>query len=74
MEKGFEIGVEQGIEQGIDQGIDALQSVVLDVLVSRFGVLDASLTSRVRALDSLESLRNLTHRALTAGSLRELEF
>ena len=86
MEKGFEIGVEQGIERGIEQGIErgieqgieqgiaALQSVVLDVLVSRFGILDASLTSRVRALDSLEGLRNLTHKALTAGSLRELGF
>ena len=67
-------GMEKGFEIGVEQGIAALQSVVLDVLVSRFGILDASVTSRVRALDSLEGLRNLTHRALTAGSLRELGF
>ena len=74
MEKGFEIGMEQGIEIGMEQSIAALQSVVLDVLLSRFGILDASITSRVRALNSLEGLRNLTHKALTAGCLRELEF
>ena len=75
LEKGIKKGIEKGIEKGrIEGALEALQAVLLDVLVSRFAVSEVSVASRVRAIDTIESLRNLTHRALTAGSLQELGF
>lgn len=65
----------KGMEKGrLDGAIEALQAVLLDVLMSRFCVPEESINSRVRAIDSIDGLRNLTHKALTASSLQELGF
>lgn len=70
--KGLAQGLEQGMEKGRREGVAALQEVLLDVLVSRFGPLDADLAERVHQLQTLDELRNLTQRALTARSPEDL--
>jgi hypothetical protein len=79
--QGIERGLAQGIERGIERGIEigrqagqaeALRAALIDVLGWRFGDLDESLTVRLAAIDSVERLKALTHRALTAGSIQEL--
>jgi hypothetical protein len=67
-------GIEKGIEIGRQAGVEALRATLIDVLGWRFGDLDESLTVRLAAIDSVERLRALTHRALTAGSIQELWF
>ena len=76
-QRGIEKGLAQGIEKGIEIGrqagqVEALRAALIDVLSWRFGDLDESLTVRLAAIDSVEHLRALTHRALTAGSIQEL--
>jgi len=73
-EKGIEKGIQQGIEQGIEQGRQqGIREVLLDLLATRFGALDPALVAKVHAVTSVEDLRRLTHQALTATSLAELD-
>lgn len=68
-------GIEKGIEQGIQQGrVEALREVLADILSSRFGPLSKEIAARMQKISTSEELRDLSHRALTAGSLRELGF
>ena len=71
-QRGIEKGLAQGIEIGRQAGVEALRAALLDVLGWRFGDLDESLAARLAAIDSVERLKALTHRALTAGSIQEL--
>jgi flagellar biosynthesis/type III secretory pathway protein FliH len=71
--KGIQIGLEKGRQEGRQEGaVEALRSVLLDVLATRFGACGESVASRIRRIDSIDELRALTHRALTAGSLNDL--
>ena len=81
--KGIEKGLEQGMQRGRVEGrvegrlegaVGALQAVLMDVLVSKFGVSESSVIDRVRAIVSIDDLRNLTHKALTVGTMQELGF
>jgi flagellar biosynthesis/type III secretory pathway protein FliH len=83
IERGLAQGIERGLAQGIERGIEigrqagqveALRAALIDFLGWRFGDLNESLTVRLAAIDSVERLRALTHRALTAGSIQELGF
>ncbi len=72
-ERGMRQGFLKGMEEGIETGrLRTLREVLLDVLTTRFGSLDASLAERVQKLDSADELRRLTHAALTAASLQDL--
>ena len=67
-------GRTEGRVEGRTEGaLDAWRLALLDVLVSRFGTLENSISDRVRSLGSIDDLRALTHRALSANSLRELD-
>ncbi len=73
--RGMEMGMALGIQQGIEEGERrTLRKILRDLLTSRFGPLDGSIAARLAALESLEELRTLTHRAFTAQSLQELGF
>ena len=75
MRKGWRGGIERGIEIGRQAGqVEALRAALIDLLGWRFGDLDESLTVRLAAIDSVDRLRTLTHRALTAGSIQQLGF
>ena len=64
----------EGRTEGRTEGaLDAWRLALLDVLVSRFGTLEDSVSDRVRSLGSIDDLRALTNRALSANSLRELD-
>ena len=80
--KGIEKGRLEGRTEGRTEGrvegrregaVEALQSVLLDVIVSRFGVEPESVAGRVHGLTSVDDLRRLTHRALTVRTFLELE-
>jgi len=74
-QRGIEKGLAQGIEIGRQAGqVEALRAALIDVLGWRFGDLDESLIVRLAAINSVERLRALTHRALTAGSIQEVRF
>jgi Putative transposase, YhgA-like len=64
----------KGIEKGRMEGLDALRAVLLDIVAARFGDANESVASRIRRIDSIDELRALTHRALTANSLGEAGF
>jgi hypothetical protein len=78
MAKGLEQGVKRGLRQGRKQGrqlgaVEALRAVLLDLVSVRFGAAQASsLSNRLELIDSVDQLRALNHRALTAKSLAEL--
>ncbi|MBL8209728.1 MAG: Rpn family recombination-promoting nuclease/putative transposase [Bryobacterales bacterium] len=73
MEEGIEKGLEKGIEQGMEAGrLETLREVLLDVLATRFGPLQPTLSERVQKIESSDELRRLTHAALTAASLQDL--
>lgn len=60
-------------ERGIAKGrVEALREILLDVLNTRFGPVDASIAARIQDIDSPGDLKDLAHRALTAGSLDQL--
>ncbi|MCC6539078.1 MAG: Rpn family recombination-promoting nuclease/putative transposase [Bryobacterales bacterium] len=66
-------GMAEGRQQGLEQGtLDTLRAVLLDVLSTRFGEVPASVRNRVQRLESIDELRTLTHRALTAAALSDL--
>jgi hypothetical protein len=69
---GIEKGLAQGLERGRQEAVEALRGVLLEVLVTRFGAVPAAVAKRIRGIDSMDGLRDLTHRALTATSLSEL--
>jgi Putative transposase, YhgA-like len=66
-------GIEQGRQEGREQGaLEALREVLRDILSTRFGATAESVMTRVGVIDSIDELRTLAHRALTAKSLAEL--
>ncbi|MBS1826004.1 MAG: Rpn family recombination-promoting nuclease/putative transposase [Acidobacteria bacterium] len=72
-ERGIEKGIEKGLVEGRAEGrIEALREILVDVLTTRFGTLDAGVTSQIEHMCSAEGLKDLTHRALTASTLLEL--
>ncbi|MBL8211330.1 MAG: hypothetical protein JNK87_11490 [Bryobacterales bacterium] len=71
--KGHAEGVEEGIEKGIEKGaLQTLRDVLLDILTTRFGPLNAAVSDRIRSIESTKELRRLMHTALTVNSLQEL--
>ena len=73
IEKGRKEGLMEGRQEGRQEGaLEAFRAVLLDVLTSRFGAPGQALAKRVILIDSVDELRTLTHRALTANSLSEL--
>jgi len=64
---------ERGIAKGLEKGrVEALREMLLDVLNTRFGSVDAGIAARIQRMDSTADLKDLAHRALTAGALQEL--
>ena len=72
LQKGIEQGLQKGLEKGLQHGAEALREILLDVLSSRFGQLDASTIARVQQIDSVDALKQLTHKALAARALEEV--
>lgn len=72
LQQGIEQGLQQGLEKGLQQGAEALREILLDVLSSRFGQLDAPTIARVQQIDSVDALKQLTHKALAARALDEV--
>jgi hypothetical protein len=81
IEKGMALGLEQGRKEGKEEGRqegrqegrrEAHCEMLWDLLASRFGPLDGALRQRLAAIDSVDALRALTRRALTAGTLEEV--
>ena len=70
--KGIEIGRLEGRQEGRLEALDALRAVLLDVLTARFGPPSEPVTAQVHGIDSIDELRALARRALTASSLRDL--
>ncbi|MBL8221819.1 MAG: hypothetical protein JNL62_21460 [Bryobacterales bacterium] len=52
--------------------MEALREMLLDVLATRFGSVDAELVARIQQMQSSPELKALAHRALLASSLQEL--
>ena len=82
LEQGIEQGIEKGIEQGLERGLEQgrlegqraeLRTVLLDLLAWRFGTIEGSVKLRVATIGSIDELRALTHRAMVAGSLQDLD-
>jgi len=64
---------ERGIAKGLELGrVEAWREMLLDVLITRFGSVDAGIAARIQRMDSAADLKDLAHRALTAGSLDQL--
>ena len=61
--------IEQGRKQGIQQG---KQSLLLQLLGTKFGNLPASVEKQIQAITSEEKLDQLSLRILTANSLDEM--
>ena len=77
-QQGLEQGIEQGIEKGLEQGRlegqrAELRTVLLDLLAWRFGTIEGSVKLRVATIGSIDELMGLTHRAMVAGSLQDLD-
>jgi predicted transposase YdaD len=72
LQEGLVKGRQEGRQEGRMEGLEAIRAVLLDVLTTRFGQLNESVTGRVRGIGSMEELRSLTHRALSAGSLNDV--
>ena len=67
--KSFEKGIEQGIEQGIRKGvINSLR----DVFEVRFGEVPESLLDSIEQFKSVDELKTLHKRALTARSIEQV--
>lgn len=72
-ERGIAKGLEKGLAEGRAKGrVEALREMLLDVLHTRFASVDAGVVARIQQMDSAADLKDLFHRALTAGSLQEL--
>lgn len=64
---------QRGIAKGLEKGrVEALREILLDVLNTRFASVDAGVVARIQHMDSAADLKDLAHRALTAGSLHDL--
>jgi predicted transposase YdaD len=74
IEKGRAEGRVEGRVEGRAEGLDALRAVLLDVLSVRFEPPVESVAKRIGQIDSLDDLRALTHRALSASSPGEIGF
>jgi len=70
--KGREEGRVEDRVEGRQEGVEALRTVLLDILTTRFGKTPASISKRLRRIDSLDEFRALTHRALTAATLADV--
>ena len=66
-------GIALGLEQGRQQGLEALRTEFLELLAWRFGTIEGSVKLRVATIGSIDELRGLTHRAMVAGSLQDLD-
>lgn len=63
---------QKGLEKGLAQGLDALRGVVLRLLRHRFGVVPASVQSKVEAIDEIAPLSDLAERVLEIDSIEEM--
>ena len=68
-----ERGIAKGLAKGLEKGrVEGLQEMLLDVLSTRFGSVDAGVAARIQRMNAAADLKDLAHRALAAGSLQEL--
>ena len=65
-------GVEKGLAQGMEKGIEVLRGVVLDLMDQRFGEMPAQVRQRVQAIDSMDTLAQISRRILTVSSIEDL--
>jgi hypothetical protein len=73
LEKGIEQGIEKGIEQGIEKGIrEGVVSSLREVLEIRFGEVPESLLDGIEQTKSVDELKALLKRALTATSIDQV--
>lgn len=73
IEKGMAIGFERGRREGIEEGWrETLRELLPDLLAARFGTSDESLGQRLAAIDSVDELKALIHRALKAPTLEDV--
>ena len=68
-EKGMQHGLQEGLQQGLQQGLrEGMAQVLLHQIEQRFGPLDETTTSRIRAATP-DELQQLATRLLTAPTL-----
>ena len=73
IEKGVKKGLEQGVKKGIEQGMEeGVRDTLLRLLAKRFGKVSPAVRGRIKAIGSLEELRNLVDRVLEVSSVEEL--
>ncbi|MDZ7361757.1 MAG: DUF4351 domain-containing protein [candidate division KSB1 bacterium] len=72
-EVGLEQGLEKGLEQGLEKGVNSLQRVVATMIKRKFGALGQQLAERVREVNRLEILEELSEKLYDAQSLNEAE-
>jgi predicted transposase/invertase (TIGR01784 family) len=69
-EKWLQQGLEQGREEGLQQ---AMQANILDVLVTRFGIVPEGVMEAVQRISDRATLQSLLREAVTAESLQDFE-
>ena len=66
--------IEEGIEKGLQKGQQqAMINSILDILLLRFDAAPPTVSQRLAEIESIETLRELNRRAVTADSLAEFE-
>ena len=66
--------IEEKVEKGLQKGQQqAMVNSILDILLLRFDAAPPTVSERLAKIESIETLRELNRRAVTADSLAEFE-
>ncbi len=76
IEKGFEEGIEKGIEEGIEKGEhkglkQGIYESIVEILEIRFSHVPQFLIDKLDAIDDIQTLKNLHHKAMTVATVEE---
>lgn len=70
LKRGIEQGLHRGIQQGIQQGVILeAQEMVIEVLVTRFGVVSPTVVTKIKAVTSHQVLKSLLHSGVKSVDL-----
>src|SRR5271165_5973629 len=77
IEKGLREGLAKGRQEGRQEGqlegqLEAWCTVLVDLLTTKFGPPGEAVIAGIQGIGSIEDLRTLTHRAITADSFGDL--
>ncbi|MCP4396153.1 MAG: hypothetical protein GY801_02420 [bacterium] len=77
LQKGKTLGLQEGKTLGLEEGkalvVNAMQEMVIETLIERFGPVPGSLSESIRAIRNQDTLKGLFHHSLKCAGSQDFE-